>query len=167
MQLFAECETEGFLPDYEKTARLVLSKGLEHFACPYEAEISLYIVEEETIREMNREQRGIDRVTDVLSFPNIGFDKEADFSQITADDAEYFDPENNALILGEIVICANKVFSQAEEYGHSTLREYAFLMTHSLLHLLGFDHENDTERERMEAIQEEILKELGIVRETI
>lgn len=165
MKLYTESEIPEFLPDYEKTAQRVLSYGLEYFQCPYEAEISLYIVGPETIREMNREQRGIDRVTDVLSFPNLPMAKEADFDGIRPDDADCFDPENGALILGDIVICAEKVYEQAEEYGHSDLREYAFLLTHSLLHLLGFDHEEEAQRERMEKLQEQLLNELGIVRE--
>ncbi len=165
MQLFTECDATAFIPEYETIAKRVLEGGLYFFECPFETEISLYIVEPEAIRALNAAQRGIDKVTDVLSFPNLDFEKEADFSSIPEGDADCFDPESGDLCLGEIVICAEKVYEQAEEYGHSDLREYAFLLTHSLLHLLGFDHENDEERKRMEELQEKILQKLGIVRE--
>ena len=76
----------------------------------------------------------------------------------------YFSPENGELQLGDIVINAARVFSQAEEYGHSPLREYAFLVTHSMLHLTGYDHMTEEEAAQMESLQEQILEKVGIPR---
>ena len=84
---------------------------------------------------MNLEQRGIDRPTDVLSFPMIEYDAPGDFSVIDEETGDAFNPETGELMLGDIVISKEKVLSQAEEYGHSPKREYAFLIAHSMLHL--------------------------------
>jgi probable rRNA maturation factor len=113
---------------------------------------------------MNREHRGIDRPTDVLSFPNVDYESPADFSNIEDREEDYFDPESGELCLGDIVISIDKVFEQAKEYGHSPMREYAFLIAHSMLHLLGYDHMEPSEAAVMEAKQEEILTRLGITR---
>ncbi|MCR5118254.1 MAG: rRNA maturation RNase YbeY [Lachnospiraceae bacterium] len=164
MVLYSECE-EDFLPDYEKTAKEVIEKAVEKHGGLKDYSVNLYIVDDETIRETNRDTRGIDSVTDVLSFPNLEL-YEGDLSPIDdMDRSDISDPETGEILLGEIMICKNRVFEQAEEYGHSPLREYAFLVTHSILHLLGYDHMEDEERERMEKKQKEILEELGITRE--
>ena len=88
----------------------------------------------------------------------------ADFAQLEEDSPDTFDPETGELLLGDVVICAQKVLSQAEEYGHSPLREYAFLIVHSLLHLTGFDHMTEEEASVMEQTQREILDALDIKR---
>lgn len=77
---------------------------------------------------------------------------------------EYFDPESGELLLGDIVISKEKVISQAEEYGHSLEREFAFLIAHSMLHLFGYDHMEEKERLEMEQMQKEILDKLCIRR---
>lgn len=111
------------------------------------------------IQELNREQRGIDRPTDVLSFPMLYFDENGDII-----DSDY-DSDGDLLLLGDIVISAERARQQAEEYGHGFVREMAFLTVHSMLHLLGYDHVDDPEGERiMFAKQEEILSKLGITR---
>ena len=102
---------------------------------------------------MNLEQRGIDRPTDVLSFPMIEYDAPGDFSVIDEETGDAFTPETGELMLGDIVISKEKVLSQAEEYGHSPKREYAFLIAHSMLHLFGYDHMEEEERAEMEAHQ--------------
>lgn len=165
LNLYTECEVD-FIENYEQIARDVLSHVLQKYACPYPVQVALYIVTPEEIREANAQTREIDKVTDVLSFPNLFFEvgKEGDFSELTEGDADVFDPETGELMLGEIMICAEKVYAQAEEYGHGFIREFAFLVAHSALHLLGYDHMNDVERERMEALQEEFLKEAGYER---
>ena len=113
---------------------------------------------------MNREFRDIDRPTDVLSFPNVDYEKPADFEGIEQYAEDYFDPETGELCLGDIVISIDKVYEQAQEYGHAPLREFAFLVAHSMLHLLGYDHMEPQEAEVMERKQEEILGKLGITR---
>lgn len=117
-----------------------------------DAEVSVTLVDNERIRGMNAEFRGIDRETDVLSFP-LG-------------DEEGFevDPDADAILLGDIVISLEKAQSQAEEYGHSFGREVAFLITHSLFHLLGYDHMTEDEEKEMFAKQEKVLQRLGITR---
>ena len=133
--LFEECET-GFDLDHTKIANRVIDVFFKHYPCPCDVQLTLYIVDDETIRTANRDCRDIDKVTDVLSFPNLPFDTEhiADQSLIREGDADLFDPETGELIYGEIMICASRVYSQAEEYGHSPEREFAFLTVHSLLH---------------------------------
>ena len=151
MSLFIEEEGTIKLDfNTEEIAALVIDAALELADCPYEAEINLLLTENAQIHEMNLEQRGIDRPTDVLSFPMIEYEKPGDFS--------------GELMLGDIVISKEKVLSQAEEYGHLPKREYAFLIAHSMLHLFGYDHMVDEERVVMEAKQKEIMEKVGIFR---
>ena len=136
MSLFIEEEGNIKLDfDTEEIAALVIDAALELADCPYEAEINLLLTENAQIHEMNLEQRGIDRPTDVLSFPMIEYEEPGDFSVIDEESAEAFNPESGELMLGDIVISKEKVLSQAEEYGHLPKREYAFLIAHSMLHL--------------------------------
>lgn len=160
-------ETEGnisFSFDAREIAETVVEASLEYVQCPYEAEVSLLIIHDEEIREMNREHRGIDRATDVLSFPMLEFERPGDFTGIDEEMSDVFDPESGELMLGDIVISADKVIAQAEEYGHSPKREYAFLIAHSMLHLCGYDHMEDDERKVMEQKQREIMEKINILR---
>lgn len=164
MSLFIEEESELKLPiDVEETAHLVVEAALDYIECPYEAEVNLLLTGEEEIHEMNNNFRQIDRATDVLSFPMLEFDEAGDFEKFEEMD-EVFDPDSGELVLGDIVICKEKVFQQAEAYGHSIRREFAFLIAHSMLHLFGFDHMVEEEREEMEAKQREILGRIQILR---
>ena len=159
-----ESGTELGLP-LEETARMVIEAALDELKCPYEAEVSLLITDNARIREMNRQFRQIDRPTDVLSFPLIQFDQPGDFSFLEEEEPEEcFNPETGELVLGDIVISAEKVLEQAEEYGHSVKREYAFLIVHSVLHLTGYDHMVPEEAEWMEQRQRQILEQLHITR---
>lgn len=164
MSLFIEEEGDVTLPfDIKEVAERVTATALECEKCPYEAEINLLLTTDEEIWKMNREYRQTDRATDVLSFPMLEYDAPADFSFLDeAEDA--FDPESGELVLGDIVISKEKVLAQAEEYGHSPLREYAFLIAHSMLHLFGYDHMEDDERELMEARQRVIMEAVNIPR---
>lgn len=164
MSLFIEEEGDVTLPfDIKEVAERVTAAALECEKCPYEAEINLLLTTDEEIRKMNREYRQTDRATDVLSFPMLEYDAPADFSFLDeAEDA--FDPESGELVLGDIVISKEKVLAQAEEYGHSPLREYAFLIAHSMLHLFGYDHMEDDEREVMEERQRVIMEAVNIPR---
>ena len=164
MSLFIEEEGDVTLPfDIKEVAERVTAAALECEKCPYEAEINLLLTTDEEIWKMNREYRQTDRATDVLSFPMLEYDAPADFSFL--DEAENaFDPESGELVLGDIVISKEKVLAQAEEYGHSPLREYAFLIAHSMLHLFGYDHMEDDERELMEERQRVIMEAVNIPR---
>lgn len=165
MTFCVENETEKELPfDFEEVAHKVMEAALDYEKCPYEVTISLLLTDDEGIHQMNKEYRDIDRPTDVLSFPNVDYETPADFSGIEDHVEDYFDPETGELFLGDIVISIDKVYAQASEYGHAPLREYAFLIAHSMLHLMGYDHMVEDEAKIMEAKQEEILNILGISR---
>ncbi len=127
--------------------------------------MNLLVTDSENIQRMNLEFRHIDSPTDVLSFPMQEYPAPGDFTAFQEGDFDVFDPQTQELMLGDIVINAERVLSQAEEYGHSARREYAFLIAHSLLHLTGFDHMDDAEREEMEEYQNRIMDHLKISRD--
>lgn len=128
--------------------------------CDFDAEISVTIVDNEEIRRLNREFRDKDAATDVLSFPMLEFD--ADGNALDAD----FDFDDGSAVLGDIVISAERAREQAESFGHSFRRELAFLTVHSMLHLLGYDHVDDPEGEKiMFEKQETVLNRLNITRD--
>ena len=164
MTLYFEEEGGIKLPlECETLAKKVVEEALDYVNCPYEAQVNLLLTENEQIHEMNREFRGIDRATDVLSFPMIDYPEPGTFDFL-AEKEDCFDPESGELTLGDIVISKEKVLSQAEEYGHSPKREYAFLIAHSVLHLTGYDHMEEEERQVMEQKQREIMERLDILR---
>lgn len=129
----------------------VATAVLDYENIPQNAEISFTAATLEEIHQINLKHRGIDRPTDVLSFPLIDFEREAI-------------PENQKIYLGDIVLCFERALEQSKEYGHSFEREIAFLTAHSMLHLLGYDHINPEEEKIMFAKQEDILQQLGITR---
>lgn len=166
--LITELDTEEtFEFDVEAQAHKVISAVLTAEHCPADAEISFILCGDETIQEMNRDYRGIDKVTDVLSFPGLEFEEPADFSMIEEDPYGCIDPDSGRVMLGDIVLNARRVKEQAEAYGHSVLREFSFLIAHSALHLCGYDHMTPEEAEVMESRQRAILEELGITRDSI
>lgn len=165
MTLLFEEEGDLTLPlECESLAARVAEAALNYVNCPYEAEVNLLLTMNDEIHEMNQHFRGIDRATDVLSFPMIDYIEAGNFDFLE-EAMEYFDPETGELVLGDIVISKEKVISQAKEYGHSIEREYAFLIAHSMLHLFGYDHMEEAERITMEEKQKEILEQLQILRE--
>ncbi len=166
MTFYVENETEEvFEFPVEDTVRLVCEAVLEGEACPYEVQVNVVLTDNAGIREMNRQARGIDSPTDVLSFPNVDFEREGVFAIDESSEADYFDPDTGELILGDIMISVDKVEEQAESYGHSVRREFAFLVAHSMLHLCGYDHMQEQEAAVMEQKQEKILEDLGITRD--
>ena len=150
--------------DYEEVIKTVISKTLETENCPYETEVNVLLTGNEEIHEANKEFRGIDRPTDVLSFPMVDYEVPSDFSCVDENPESYLNPETDELLLGDIMISVDKVYEPANEYGHSPKREFAFLIAHSMLHLLGYDHIDEAERKVMEEKQEAILDALGITR---
>ena len=164
MTLYFEEEGSLKLPlNCEELASRVIEAALDYVECPYDAEVNLLLTMNEEIHEMNQNFRQIDRPTDVLSFPMVDYEVAGSFDFLEEAD-EYFHPESGELMLGDIVISKEKVVSQAEEYGHSIEREYAFLIAHSMLHLFGYDHMEEEERIEMEEKQKAILNELQILR---
>lgn len=165
MTFCVENETKRELPfDVEAAAEKVMEEALEYEQCPYEVIVNVLLTDNDGICRLNKQFREIDRPTDVLSFPNVDYAAPADFDGIEDAAAGYFDPESGELYLGDIAISVDKVYEQAEEFGHSVEREYAFLLVHSMLHLMGYDHMEQTEASVMEHKQEEILNRLGITR---
>lgn len=165
MTLTVEEEVEiPFDFDYKELAKTVIEQAMESEQFPYEAELNLMLVDNETIAKINADYRDIDRATDVLSFPMIAYETPGDFSQIEDATEDNFNPDTGELILGDIIISVPKVLEQAEEYGHSIKREYAFLITHSMLHLFGYDHMESEEAAIMEHKQRKILDDLQITR---
>lgn len=138
--------------DFEKLVEDCTRAALEEEEIEDDAEVSVTLVDNARIRELNSEFREIDRETDVLSFP------------LGDDEGFEVDPDTDAILLGDIVISLEKAKSQSEEYGHSFKREVAFLVTHSLFHLLGYDHMTPEEETEMFAKQEKVLTKLGITR---
>lgn len=149
--------------DYSALAKEVADKVLDMENCPYEASVNLVLTDNEEIKRVNTEFRDILAPTDVLSFPMIPFETPADYALVEKDDS-YFDMDTGELLLGDIMISVEKVFAQAEEYGHSVKREFGFLVAHSMLHLLGYDHMTPEEAAVMEVKQAKALEELGITR---
>ena len=165
MTVTIERESEIPLPFSEQeVAEVVISETLDYEDCPYEVQVNIILTSNEEIQQINLEQRGVDTPTDVLSFPMIEYAYPSDFTVLEADSFDSFDPDTGELILGDIVISVDKVLEQAEKYGHDVKREYAFLIAHSMLHLFGYDHMDEVERENMELKQEEILTHLNITR---
>ncbi len=155
---------ERFGFDAEAIAAKVVSAVLSQEGCPYEVTVDVTITTDGEIHQINLEQRGIDRATDVLSFPMTQYPAAGVFDFLEYE-RDAFDPDSGELLLGDIVISAEHVKVQALEYGHSQLREFAFLVAHSMLHLIGYDHMTEDEASIMEAKQKEVLELLGITRE--
>lgn len=166
MTSYVENETEVVFPfDMQEIVDKIMEvvTGMED--CPYETMVNLLLTDNAGIREYNKRYRDMDQETDVLSFPNIDFRQEGDFSVVEEEEADYFDPDSGELLLGDIILSADRVIAQAEEYGHSLLREFAFLTAHSMFHLCGYDHMEPQEAALMEEKQEEALRRLNITRE--
>jgi probable rRNA maturation factor len=128
--------------------------------CGLSAEIVL--VEAEEIRRLNRETRGNDAVTDVLSYPSLEHIRGV---MLKKDDFPADIDEEGNLFLGSIAICTERAREQAEEYGHSFERELHYLATHGLWHLLGYDHMTEEDKREMRPLEERILKKLGLARD--
>ena len=154
MKIYIDMTDEQKLPlpeDIEQLIEDCAREALNEEEIAEDVELSVTFTDNENIRKLNNEFRQIDRETDVLSFP-------------LGDESFEVDPDNDAVLLGDIVISLEKARSQAEEYGHSFRREVAFLLTHSLFHLLGYDHETPDEEKEMFEKQERALERLGITR---
>ena len=165
MTITIEYETEIKLDlPYEDIIKSVINEAIDYEKCPYEAEVNVTLTDNEQIHEINNEYRSVDSPTDVLSFPMIEYETPSDFDGIEDSIEDYFNPETGELMLGDIVISVEKVIEQAEKYGHSATRELAFLTAHSMMHLFGYDHMVPDEAIVMESKQNEVLKNLNILR---
>ncbi len=165
MTSYVENETpQSFSFDEKALFDRVAQAVLDSENCPYEAAVSLLLTDDAGIREYNKNYRSIDAETDVLSFPNLEFETPGDFSDVEQREADCFDPDTGELVLGDIILNVSRAKEQAAEYGHSELREFAFLLAHSMYHLCGYDHMTPPEAELMEEKQESVLQALSITR---
>ncbi|EEH98817.1 rRNA maturation RNase YbeY [Clostridium tertium] len=153
--------TEDFIERLSDVCDFSLKE--EGVECQYQ--ISLLFVDNEEIREINNETRNIDRATDVLSFPMLDFEDKKVFNEmyLNYDFDETF-KDGDELILGDMVLSLERALEQSEEYGHSYEREVSYLVVHSILHLLGYDHMEEDDKKRMRKREEEILNKLQIRR---
>ena len=166
MTILLDHEVDNLFPfEPEELLKEIVSQVLEFMKFPYEVEVSVLITDKGTIRVINQQQREIDRETDVLSFPMCEFDHPGNFTSKRFEDSISVSMETEEVLLGDIVLCQDVIRNQAKEYGHSEKREFAFLVVHSLLHLMGYDHMEEDERIQMEQKQREIMEYLNIPRE--
>ncbi len=148
IKIYFENTTDSPIPKlYETLMKRVIRRIVSEHYPNHKFEVNVTVCDDAEIHQINKEHRNIDRPTDVLSFPFYDFDTP---DQLT--------------LLGDIIISRDTAYRQAEEYGHSPKREFCFLAAHSALHLLGYDHETDEDREVMESKQRKILEELQIKR---
>lgn len=148
---------------YVQLAEDVVNAAMDAEDFPFEAEVNVLLVTREEIHRINLEQRQIDAPTDVLSFPLIAYPAAGDFSKVE-EDSDNFNPDTGEALLGDIILCVDKIKEQAAEYGHSERREYAFLILHSMLHLFGYDHMTEQEAAIMEQKQRNILDDMQVFR---
>ncbi len=164
VEMIDEVETT-FDFDMEEVANAVAKGVLEYEKFPKEAYVCVTLVSEEDIQSINREQRDMDAVTDVLSFPMIPWTSPSDFEKL-GEFEDICDPDSGEVILGDVVLCYQRIIDQAKEFGHSEKREFAFLICHSMLHLLGYDHMENSDRILMEEHQDQIMNYINITRES-
>lgn len=144
------------LPEEEKLIKEVIETVLKEEGVIQDLEIYVTLTNNEKIHQTNKETRNVDRPTDVLSFPMFERDEVPMLKEINKEEPD---------ILGDIIVSVEKVKEQSEEYGHSFERELAYLITHGMLHLLGYDHMIEEEKAQMRKREEEILGILKITRE--
>ena len=159
-EILMETEVDGAEP-YAELLRRVIPAALEAEGVPFPCEVDVLFTDDEGIHAINKEQRDVDRPTDVLSFPMFNL---TPGTPPTLDDVEV-DPGTGLVPLGDMVISMERVAAQAKEYGHSNRRELAYLTVHSVLHLLGYDHlDEGPQKAQMRAREEAIMAELGLER---
>lgn len=141
-------QTKYDMKDYVDVFKKIAKYTLKEFNIKGNVELSVTLVSKNTIKEINRQYRHIDKVTDVISFEND----------------EGFETYDNYLVLGDLFICVSRAKMQAKDYGHSMYREVCFLFTHGLLHLLKMDHIQKEDEEKMIAMQNKIMNHFKIIR---
>ena len=161
MTIFAEDDTlaggcESCFPLLERAAEAVSA----HFGLPKQTELEVNFYDAETMREINDSTRGVDAVTDVLSYPALFFERPG---EIAADlNPDGINPESGNFMLGGVLLCRQKIEEQAKEYGHSFERELCYLFVHGCLHLLGFDHMEEADKAAMRREEKAVMADLGL-----
>lgn len=155
-----EQESINFSEQTEMIIKSAVNESLLHMNFPYEAEVNVLLVDNADIKIINCENRGIDAATDVLSFPMLEYDE----NYRLIEDSIEVDLDQSLVILGDIVLSLEKALEQALEYGHAFEREVAYLVVHSMLHLMGYDHIAEADKAVMREKEEEILLKLNLTR---
>jgi len=151
--------------DFVERLIQVIEFALDEEEVDIKCEVSLLFVDNKEIKEINNDTRGINKETDVLSFPMLEYENKKVFKEIYKDyKFSQSDFDGEELVLGDIVISLEKALEQSNEFNHSYEREASYLVVHSVLHLLGYDHMEDEEKNIMRSREEEILNKLSITR---
>ena len=144
----------------------VIEFALKEEEVDVECEVSLLFVDNDEMREINNETRGIDRATDVLSFPMLDYENKKVFKEMYKNyEFSQSDCDGEELVLGDVVLSLERALEQSKEFNHSFEREASYLVVHSILHLLGYDHMEEDDKVIMRKREEEILNKLNITRE--
>lgn len=157
IDIFLECINAEDVK-YEEMISKAATAVLECENHNFDAEISVTLTNNEEIREINSEHRGIDKETDVLSFPLYDFESPSVF------DEKQVAVDGDVRVLGDIVISVEKIIAQAQEYGHSVEREMCYMTVHSMLHLLGYDHMTEDDKKLMRSREDAVMEYLNIKR---
>lgn len=164
MEYYIEWNTDNETDSYNQLIKSAINTSLEILGITILVDLSVMIVDNSEMQSINLEQRNIDAPTDVLSFPMF------EFSGFTIEEInetlknEPKDPESGAIYIGDMVISWEKVIEQALNYNHSLERELAFLVVHSMLHMMGYDHMNESDETKMLTMQTAILNQMGLKR---
>ena len=151
--------------ELEDTLINIIDYALKEEKVNVDYEVSIILIDNEQIRDINREFRSIDRETDVLSFPMLEYPVQKVYKDVYENYSfEFSDLNEGRLVLGDIALSLEKALEQSKDYGHSFLRETAYLTIHSVLHLLGYDHIEQNEKALMRKREEEILEKFNIIR---
>lgn len=157
VELYDECNY--YDEEMHKNLENTITTAFSYLRPDFDLVVNVSIVSEEEIKELNRDNRQVDAVTDVLSFPMLEWSEP---EKLMFDIAEYdYDPDTNCVFFGDIILCKQRIEEQAKEYGHSLLRESVYLTLHGVLHLMGYDHIEEEDKKIMRKKEEEILKILG------
>ena len=161
ISVFPDREDLGDTPEQQAQIARAITAALDHQNIAIPCCVNVLLTDDAGIQALNAEHRNLDRPTDVLSFPLQDL---VPGEAIEPTDADC-DPESGAYLLGDMAISLERASAQAEEYGHSLARELSFLAVHSILHLLGYDHERSPEEEALQfSLTEEILVGIGLPR---
>lgn len=163
MKLNIDCEIGDMPLGLEALLNRVMAACLKVEGLPSGCAANMLITDDETIRDINREQRGIDRSTDVLSFPSVTYPRGTAKDNVDLLRREY-DPDAGGMYLGDIVISLEHAQAQAQEFGHSAEREVGYLTAHSLFHLMGYDHMVDSDKKVMRAREEAAMELVDLKR---
>ena len=154
-----------YTKELEYTLNNIIDYALKEEKVTIDYEVSIIFIDNKQIRDINREFRSIDRETDVLSFPMLEYPAQKVYKDVYENHRFYFSDLNEGrLVLGDIALSLERAVEQSKDYGHSFLREAAYLTVHSVLHLLGYDHMEEAEKNLMRKREEEILENFNIIR---